>query len=144
MIAPEEVNPAGAPDVGSSGSIPPIDDEVKILIIDNQPDGRFFISKTLHRKFPKAAIVECQTSESAFKALRSDRIDAVVCHRTSEHNPIDLVRALRQISPGIPLLMVSGFDRRQDALAAGATGFLHYNEWLNVGMVVAELIKRPS
>jgi hypothetical protein len=38
---------------------------------------------------------------------------------------------------------VSGFDRSQVALAAGATAFLNYDEWLRIGTVVSDLLAPP-
>jgi hypothetical protein len=36
--------------------------------------------------------------------------------------------------------MVSGLDRTQTAIEAGATTFLSYDAWLRIGTVVAELV----
>jgi cobyrinic acid a,c-diamide synthase len=51
-----------------------------------------------------------------------------------------LVRILRAIDANVPIVMVSGIDRRQTALAAGAYAFLHYDEGLRIGTVVIELL----
>jgi hypothetical protein len=47
-------------------------------------------------------------------------------------------------APEILLVMVSGIDRRQTALAAGANSFLHYDEWLRIGTVAGELLAGSS
>jgi hypothetical protein len=41
-------------------------------------------------------------------------------------------------------VMVSGMDREEAALAAGADVFLHYDEWLRIGSVVEQLLAAKS
>ena len=40
-----------------------------------------------------------------------------------------------------PIVVVSGIDRTEEVLAAGATGFLSYDQWLLLGSRVRELLK---
>lgn len=116
----------------------------KFLIVDDNADSRFLLAKTLQRKFPSAIILESQTSDGAVALLSSERPDLVLAHRTFENDGTTLIRLLRVIHPDVPIVMVSGIDRRQTAAAAGATAFLHYDEWLRIGTVVAEVLDRPS
>lgn len=44
------------------------------------------------------------------------------------------------MSDSVPIVMVSGIDRTQPALAAGADRFLLYDEWLRIGTMVQELL----
>lgn len=93
------------------------------------------------RKFPRAAVVECQTAEAAFNRLdRDEHVSLIVCHRTVELDGASLVRELRARKPSVPILMMSGVDRSEAALAAGASAFLTYEEWLAVGDHVAALL----
>ena len=110
------------------------------LIVDDNPDGRFLISKTLLRKFPKSAIVECQSAEAAFRELTARKVSLIVTHRTHEFEGIALIEELRKRAPDVPLVMTSGIDRREPAIAAGADAFLTYDEWLMVGNHVAQLL----
>jgi CheY-like chemotaxis protein len=103
----------------------------KFLVIDDHDDHRFLLVKTLLRKFPHAAVQECQNGETALELARTEAYAAIV----------DLVRRLRELEPNVPIVMVSGIDRTSAALAAGATRFLHYDEWLRIGTVVTELLK---
>jgi hypothetical protein len=41
-------------------------------------------------------------------------------------------------------VMVSGIDRTDAALRAGATCFLNYDEWLRVGSLVTDLLGRSQ
>ena len=113
---------------------------IVFLIVDDNPDGRFLISKTLLRKFPNSVIVECQSAEAAFRELTLRKISLIITHRTYEFEGIALVGEFRQRAPDVPILMTSGIDRRDAALRAGADAFLTYEEWLMVGSHVARLL----
>lgn len=110
------------------------------LIVDDNPDSRFLLVKTLLRKFPQAGLEETQDGESAVALARAKPLDAMVVHRAAEVDGLTLVKMLRQISPTVPIVMVSGLDRSRTAIEAGATTFLSYEEWLRIGTVVAELV----
>jgi DNA-binding NarL/FixJ family response regulator len=112
----------------------------KFLVIDDNPDSRFLLVKTLLRKFSSAVILECQNSEAALQMAKATDLSAVICHRTTETAGISLLREIRALNPRVPLVMVSGIDRRAHALAAGADRFLLYDEWLRIGTLVEELM----
>jgi CheY-like chemotaxis protein len=115
----------------------------KFLVIDDNPDSRFLLVKTLLRKFPDAVIQECQSSEPAVDVTKHDAVSAIVLHRATDADGEMLIKLLRQVNTSVPIVMVSGFDRSQVALAAGATAFLNYDEWLRIGTVVSELLQPP-
>lgn len=106
------------------------------LVVDFQRESRFLLVKTLARKFPGAVIRECEDAEQAVQMARTQDVACVVTHRTFETTGADLVRQLREVDPTVPIVMVSGLDRRSEALDAGATSFLNYDEWLRIGTVV--------
>jgi CheY-like chemotaxis protein len=112
----------------------------KFLIVDDNPDSRFLLVKTLLRKFPQAILQETQDGESALTLTRSQDLDAVVVHRAAEVDGITLVRTLRDVNRTVPIVMVSGIDRTKTAIEAGATTFLSYEAWLRIGSVVAEIL----
>jgi CheY-like chemotaxis protein len=112
----------------------------KFLIVDDNADSRFLLVKTLLRKFPQAVVQECQDGDAAVALVRSEKLDAIVAHRAAEVDGLTLIRMLRQANPTLPIVMVSGFDRSKESLAAGATCFLSYDAWLRIGTVVAELL----
>jgi DNA-binding NtrC family response regulator len=116
---------------------------VKFLIIDNNPDNRFLLTKTLLRKFPAAALVECQSLDTATRILRTDTIHLIVAHRATEVGGADLVREVRRVDPTTPIIAVSGADRCREVLAAGANRFQLLDEWLMVGHVASQLLPTP-
>lgn len=117
-----------------------MDVQRKFLVIDDNTDSRFLLVKTLLRKFPAATIHECQSSASALSMAKTTDLSAIVSHRTTETAGIALLRELRAINPHVPMVMVSGIDRNELALAAGADRFILFDEWLRIGTVVEELI----
>lgn len=112
------------------------------VVIDFHAESRFLLVKTLRRKFPAAVIHESDDAEKAIEIARAVNLAAIVTHRTFEMEGIELVRRLRDADPRVPIVMVSGIDREAAALAAGASGFLHYDQWLRIGSVV-EAHMRP-
>jgi DNA-binding NarL/FixJ family response regulator len=113
-----------------------MDPAVTFLVVDYHPESRYLLVKTLLRKFPGATILECDEAEQALKVSREVPLSAIITHRTVEETGADLVRQFRADHPRMPIIMVSGIDRQEAALAAGATCFLHYDEWLRIGSVV--------
>ena len=110
------------------------------LIVDDNTDSRFLLVKTLLRKFPESVLEETREGEAALTLARTNAFDAMVVHRAAEIDGLTLVSMLRQISPTVPIVMVSGLDRTHTAIEAGATTFLSYDAWLRIGTLVAELI----
>ncbi len=106
------------------------------LVVDFQRESRFLLVKTLVRKFPRAVIRECEDADQAVQMARTQDLACIITHRTFETPGAELVRRLREVDPVVPIVMVSGMDREKAALAAGATSFLSYDEWLRIGSVV--------
>lgn len=117
----------------------------KFLIVDDNSDSRFLLVKTLLRKFPQATILETQDGGAAFQSATSEPLDAIVMHRTTEVDGLTLLRQIREKNRAVPIVLVSGVDRTQAALASGANAFLHYDAWLRIGSVVSEVLAQsPS
>jgi hypothetical protein len=52
-------------DESLQGSAPVVQIKPRLLVIDDNADTRFLVSKTLLRKFPHAIVSECVTVEAA-------------------------------------------------------------------------------
>lgn len=115
----------------------------KVLVIDDNPESRFLLTKTLIRKFPHVMVLECADANSAVRTVAMEVLDVVILHRTADVLGVDLIHMLRDASDVVPIIMVSGIDRSAEAIAAGANFFLSYDEWLRIGTVVAELLSLP-
>jgi DNA-binding NarL/FixJ family response regulator len=116
----------------------------KFLVIDFHAESRFLLVKTLQRKYPNSVIRECDDADNAVQIARAEHLSAIVAHRTFETTGAELVRLLRAVDSRVPIVMVSGIDREDEMLAAGATKFLHYDQWLRIGTVVAEHMRETS
>lgn len=112
----------------------------KFLLVDENPDGRSLLARTLHRKFPQSITLECVDSQAALAAVTGEKLDAVVIHKAEDVTGVELIELIRRIDPNLPILAVSGYDRTKESLAAGATRFLNYDQWLLVGTVIAEML----
>jgi CheY-like chemotaxis protein len=118
---------------------------LKILVIDTDADGRFFIGRTVARKFPSVVIVECQNRESAEREAQDPNLSAIICHKPLEISGPEMVSNLRKLRPTLPIILVSNVDRDAEAVAAGADRFLPFEEWLRIGTVLQELLtERPD
>jgi len=114
---------------------------VKFLIVDDSPDNRYLVSRTLLRKFPAAAAaVECQTFAAAAKLLNSTAVDLIIAHRTPEFRGVALIQQLRTLCPTVPIIALSSMNQREAALAAGADRFYLTDEWLLIGAAAVELL----
>jgi DNA-binding NarL/FixJ family response regulator len=116
----------------------------RFLVIDDHADGRSLLVRTLLRKFPQSVVVECQDPGTGTTLAAKEQFDAIIAHRAGELTGLELLGQLRRISPEVPIVMVSGIDRSKECLAAGATAFLNYDAWLNIGTLVAELLTKRA
>lgn len=114
---------------------------LRFLVIDDHTDSRMLLVKSLLRKFPTALVQECQDGDTAIAIAEADILSAIVAHRTYDYDGATLASLLRQARPEVPLVMVSGHDHAAKARAIGADAFLHYDEWLRIGTVVAEVME---
>jgi DNA-binding NtrC family response regulator len=119
-------------------------DPRSILVIDYNSDCGVLLVRTLMRKFPSCVVQICGDAPAAIRAMETQRFDALVVHRTEDIACVDLLPILRKIDPIVPIIAVSGIDRTTEAIAAGASMFLSYEEWLRVGMVVQELLEKQT
>ena len=115
---------------------------LRFLVVDHHKDSRFLLVKCLHRKFPDAEILEEEEGESAVATARRNDLTAVITHRTREYFGTELVEKLRAVNERVPIVMVSGIERAEPALAAGADRFMLYDEWLRIGTIVKDLLEQ--
>lgn len=112
------------------------------LVVDDHAESRFLLVKTLQRKYPTAQILEASSEKRAMGIARRPDLTMIVTHRTNDVPGVELVREFRAANPKVPIVMVSGIDREEAALAAGANCFLHYDQWLRIGSVADSILTR--
>ncbi len=107
-----------------------------LVVVDFNVESRFLLVKSLRRRFPSATIYESDDEEKVIEIARAVDLAAIVAHRTHTMSGTELVRRLRDADPQVPIVMVSGVNREADARGAGATCFMHYDEWPRIGGIV--------
>lgn len=117
---------------------------LKLLVIDYDTNSAALLVRSLLRQFPQASVHLCEESGTAVQVAATERLDAVVLHRTEDDNAVNLVRLLRKVDSAVPIIVVSGIDRSEQVRAAGATGFLNYEKWLMIGTVVANALNQDA
>jgi DNA-binding NarL/FixJ family response regulator len=109
------------------------------LVVAEDAERLFLISTTLHRKFPCSVVQTCRDSEAALEVARTQQLDAIVATRSTDLDEIPLLESLRAVT-STPIVLMSDPHQAQQAMAAGAAGYLNTEQWLLVGTTVGELI----
>ena len=81
----------------------------------------------------------CRDSEAAVDVARTPQLDAIIAHRSAVLDELPLVESLRAVTSA-PIVLISGSHYEHAALAAGASQYLHHDQWLLIGTRVGELI----
>lgn len=117
----------------------------RFLVVDSNLDNGALLVRTLSRKFPSASIQLLRHDAEALRALSGgEAVAAIVLHRTDESDAVALIHAFKAAAPQVPIVAVSGVDRSEALLRAGAAGFLNYDEWLRIGTVVHNVLAREE
>ncbi|HWA29435.1 MAG TPA: hypothetical protein VG734_27540 [Lacunisphaera sp.] len=115
----------------------------QFIIIDDNRDGCFVLSRALFRHYPAATLHEFRDFESARASLASLPPEGgpavVLLHRIANIGAADLVRAVRTIHERVPIVALGDPASGPQVLAAGATRFLDYEAWLRLGTLVKGL-----
>jgi hypothetical protein len=114
----------------------------KFLVVGHSRDNAVLIIRALSRKFPLCDIVQLNKTSEAIGLLSTKHVDAIVVHRAVVSDTVETVSVLRTISRA-PIIALSGADRRNAILAAGATAYLNFDEWMLLGSIVANALRKP-
>ena len=116
------------------GPPPPKDTRKRILLVDDHAVVRFGIAQLINRQ---ADLVVCGEQEDASKALtaietlKPDLVIADISLKDS--SGLELMRNIKALHPGLPILVVSAHDESmyaEIAFRAGALGYLMKQEVL--------------
>ncbi len=99
---------------------------VRIIVTDDHEWIRQILVQVVQQTLPAAEVVETEDGLAALKAYRSGRCDFLITNHSMPHlDGAELIRLVRQETPGLPIVMVSVKPEvESEALAAGATWFL--------------------
>lgn len=98
----------------------------RIVIADDHEWIRRILGQVTRETLPLADVVETADGQEALAAYRSGPCDFLVTnHAMPKMNGVELIRAVREQTPGLPVLMVSIHpSAAKDAMEAGANWFL--------------------
>jgi DNA-binding NarL/FixJ family response regulator len=101
---------------------------MRILIVDDHALVRRGMSYVVKECFPEAEVVEADGAASALEAMRKQPVDlALVDVRMPDLDGLELLRAMKQEWPDVPVVMLSTYENApyvKRALADGAAGYL--------------------
>jgi DNA-binding NtrC family response regulator len=126
------------------GIVPTVAGMVRqFIIIDDNRDGRFVLSRALFRDYRTATLHEFRDLMAARELLAKLPPDGgqtvVLLHRTAQLAGAELIRSVRALHPGVILVALGAPASARTAIEAGATCFLEYEAWLRLGPMIKEL-----
>lgn len=102
---------------------------IRILIADDHAIVRAGLAQFIADQPDMQVAGEAATGSEAIARVRAETFDVVLLDISMpDRNGIDTLKTLRQIAPGLPVLMLSGYAEDQYAvnlLRAGAAGYLN-------------------
>jgi CheY-like chemotaxis protein len=119
--------------------------QAKILIIDDDEDFRFILTRTLEKEGYLVQAVG--TGAEAIAALKGQRIDlALVDIKMPEMGGPETVKEIRKLDPQLPILLVTGSpDWPDKGLRAQAQGWIYKPFRLaQLRSMVRKLLQKPS
>ncbi len=112
---------------------------MRILLADDHLVVRKGLKLILLEEFPNAEIEDVPDAEELVRKIMNGKWDVVVCDMTMPgRSGLDALQQIKQIAPGLPVLILSFHSEEQYALRvlkAGASGYL------NKGSAAEELVK---
>jgi two-component system invasion response regulator UvrY len=100
----------------------------RILIADDHAIVRKGLKQLLLEEYPTAIIEEADNTENLIKKVIAKKWDVVICDMSMPgRSGLDALKQIKQISPKLPVLIMSMYPEEQYAprvLKAGASGYL--------------------
>lgn len=119
--------------------------QAKILVIDDEEDFRFILTRTLEKEGYRVQAVG--SGIEAIEALKGQRFDlALVDIKMPEMGGRQAVKEMRKLDPQLPLLLVTGSPDLPDGeLRAAAQGWIYKPFRLaQLRSMVRKILEQPS
>jgi signal transduction histidine kinase len=121
----EETDMTGAISEQRMASNPSTESQLKILIVDDEFGPRESLRLILT---PKYDVVIAQNGQEALETFAAEAPDMVISDiRMPQMNGVDLMKAVKKLSPDTPFILVTGFgtlESAQEAVRAGAVDYI--------------------
>jgi DNA-binding NarL/FixJ family response regulator len=105
-----------------------VDSPARLLIVDDHPIVRLGVRQMIRTDPTLSVSAEADSAETALQVVRGSPIDLVIVDLSlGETTGLDLIRALRETAPDLPVLVLSVHDEllfAERALSAGARGYI--------------------
>lgn len=101
-----------------------MDGSAIIILVDADYLSQTLLLRALSKDMPAARVVPCATVADAKEAARMQAPGAIIAHRARDASGPEVVRALKQAFPKVPIVAVALADLAKEALNAGAERFL--------------------
>src|SRR5438034_10024730 len=104
-----------------------MDDHLKILIVDDNPDDRALVRREIVREFPNCQFRQAITTKELTQAVESTRFDLVVTdYQLRWGDGITVLLAVKVRWPDCPVIMFTGSGNEQIAVQAMKAGLDDY------------------
>lgn len=100
----------------------------KILLVDDEPHVRKFVSLIVRQAFgPTAAVIEAGDGEAAVESYRHEQPDLVLLDVNMPRlDGLGALRAIREIDPDAAVIMLTSLANRQTIEESRELGAVHY------------------
>src|SRR5213595_1252817 len=104
-----------------------MEDVLKILIVDDNPDDRALARREIDREFPNSQFRQVITARELTQALESTRFDLVITdYQLRWSDGITVLLAVKVRSPDCPVIMFTGSGNEEIAVQAMKAGLDDY------------------
>src|SRR6266536_3393941 len=104
-----------------------MDDPLKILIVDDNPDDRALARREIDREFPNSQFRQVITARELTQALESTRFDLVITdYQLRWSDGITVLLAVKVRCPECPVIMFTGSGNEEIAVQAMKAGLDDY------------------
>ena len=104
----------------------------KIFLVDDHPLVREWLTNLIHQQPDLVVCGETENAPTALSAIRTTQPDlAIVDISLKSSSGLELIKNLKELSPGMPVLVLSMHDESlyaERALRAGARGYINKSE----------------
>ncbi|MEW6492758.1 MAG: response regulator [Cyanobacteriota bacterium] len=123
---------------------------IHALLIDDNVNDRFLISRELKRAFPDLQIEEIIEAEGFEQALAADRFDVVVTdYQLQWTNGLEILGAIKDRYPDLPVIMFTGTGNQEIAVEAMKQGLDDYivkspKHFIRLSVAVKSVLERAE
>ena len=121
---------------------------LRLLLVDDNPDDRFLITRELHREFSEVHIVEVTETTSLNQILEQGNFDLVITdYRLHWSDGLTILRAIKAYNPNCPVIMFTDSGSQEIAVEAMKSGLDDYltkspKHYAQLPMVIRSVLER--